>query len=233
MTFPYQAIDLSHTLDETIPSWSGGCGFRSEIKSDYSDFPDEIGFRVQQIKMHAGIGTHLDAPAHCIPGAASVDRLSFDDLIAPCIVIDVSDRAHERYRLSVEDILAFEKRYGTIEPGQAIMIRTGWERFWSRPEKYRNEMLFPSVSGEAAGYLLDTGAVGIGIDTLSPDKPEDGFPVHSLFLGAGKYILENVAGLANLPACGSYLLALPLKMRDCTEAPVRLVAFIRTNAGRI
>lgn len=26
-------------------------------------------FRVQQFKMHAGIRTHMDAPAHCIPGS--------------------------------------------------------------------------------------------------------------------------------------------------------------------
>lgn len=69
MIFPYKIIDLTHTLDEQIPSWSGGCRFNIEVKLDYSDCRQNEEFRVQQFKMHAWIGTHMDAPAHCIPSS--------------------------------------------------------------------------------------------------------------------------------------------------------------------
>lgn len=68
--------------------------------------------------------------------------------------------------------------------------------------------------------------MGLGIDTLSPDRPGAGYPVHQLFLGAGKYLIENVANAVKLPAVGSYILALPLKLLQGTEAPLRLVALI-------
>lgn len=223
---PYKIIDLSHTLDECIPSWNGGCGFQHEIILDYSECTTDVKFRVQRIKMEAGIGTHLDAPAHCIPEGVTIDQLPITDFNMPCVMIDVSEQAHERYRVSVDDIQSFEKKYGRIQPGSFVMIRTGWEKYWDQPEKYRNNHIFPSVSREAAEFLLERQIAGLGIDTLSPDRPEDGYPVHAALLGGGKYIVENAANLSELPPCGSFILALPLKIKDGTESPVRLIALL-------
>lgn len=220
-------IDLTHTLEENIPSWNGSCGFSSTIKLDYEDCSTKEKFRVQQLKMHAGIGTHIDAPAHCIPNGKTVDQLRLADLVAPCIVIEVSANAHERYSVSPLDIQEFEKAHGAIQPGQFVMIRTGWERFWDEPEKYRNNLVFPSVSKEAAKILLERQIVGLGIDTLSPDRSEDGYPVHAALLGAGKYIIENAANLKELPQHGSMIFALPIKIKNGTEAPIRLIAIIQ------
>lgn len=231
MIFPYKIIDLTHTLDEQTPSWSGGCGFNIEVKLDYSDCLQNEEFRVQQFKMHAGIGTHMDAPAHCIPGSTTIDQILLSQLIAPCVVIDVSSSCHERYSLSLTDIERFEGQYGVINEGSFVMIKTGWEKFWGDPEKYRNNHVFPSISVEAAEILTKRGVCGLGIDTLSPDRPADGFPVHKLFLGNGKYIVENVANLASLPIIGSCILALPIKVRRATEAPIRLIGLIKEETN--
>ena len=230
ITFPYKIIDLTHTLAENSPSWGGNCGFKNQVKLDYSDCPSEFKFRVQQIKMHAGIGTHMDAPAHCIPGGETIDEIPLSNLIAPCVVIDVSEHIRERYSVSCDDIKLFEKKYGRIIPHSFVMIRTGWEQFWDQPEKYRNNHIFPSVLGEAAQFLLDREVVGLGIDTLSPDRPENGFPVHTLFLGAGKYIIENAANLKNLPPINSFILSLPLKTKGGTEAPMRLIGLCAADS---
>jgi len=226
MKFPYEIVDLTHTLHEGIPSWAGGCGFRHELKLDYGNCKTDVKFRVQQIKMHAGIGTHIDAPAHCVPGGMTVEQLSLQDLVAPCVVIDVSAAVHERYCISSQDIYDFEKEYGRIQPGSFVAIRTGWERFWNEPHKYHNNHIFPSVSKEAAELLLQRQIVGLGIDTLSPDRPEDGHPVHAAILGAGKYIIENIANSKGLPPVGSFILAFPPKAQGCTEAPIRLIALL-------
>lgn len=228
MNFPYHIIDLTHTLDENSPSWDGECGFHNEIMLDYTDCPTEDKLRVQQFKMHAGIGTHMDAPAHIIPGGQTIDQMAIAQFAASCIVIDVSFAKNERYSVRPEDIEAFEQRYGRISPGTFVMIKTGWERFWNDGDKYRNNHIFPSISKQAAEVLLKRGVCGIGIDTLSPDRPEDGFPVHQLFLGSGKYIIENVANLSSLPITGSFIVALPIKAKNATEAPVRLIG-LTTN----
>lgn len=224
---PIKIIDLTHALEPHIPAWDLGCGFVQTIKVDYSECSSDVKFRINRIEMDAGIGTHIDAPAHCMPSGCTVDRLPLENFLAPCIVIDLSEIAHESYLASPQDILSFEKRYGIIGSGSFVIFRTGWERYWHDPEKYRNGHRFPSISKEAAELLLERDIVGIGIDTLSPDTEESGYPVHAALLGAGKYIIENVANVQRLPARGSLILALPMKIKDGTEAPVRLVAFLQ------
>lgn len=226
MAFPYKLIDLTHTLDATIPTWNGGCGFNHDVHMDYSDCLGEDKFRVMKVKMHAGIGTHMDAPSHCIPGGKFIHDFDVNDLLMPCVVIDVSDKCHERYSLSTQDVADFESNHGIMPKGSCVMVKTGWSKFWSKPSKYHNNHMFPSVSFKAAELLLERGVSSIGIDTLSPDRPEDGFKVHKIFLGAGKIIIENVANLENMKSIGGFVMALPIKIKDGTEAPVRLVGLI-------
>lgn len=219
-------IDLTHTLTAKIPSWNGRCGFQHDVKLDYADCTTDVKFKVQQIKMHAGIGTHMDAPAHCIPGGKTVDELPLEQLVASCVVIDISAKAHERYSLSVQDIVDFEAQHGKIQKNTFIIIYTGWDRLWNQPEKYRNNLVFPNISIEATELLLIRRIIGLGIDTLSPDRPEEGYHVHQLLLGNGKYIVENVANAKQLPPTGSHSLALPIKNLGGTEAPIRLIGMI-------
>lgn len=226
MNFPYKIVDLTHSLSPDIPTWDGGCGFINTVKVDYDACTTDVKFRVQQLSMNAGIGTHMDAPAHCIPGGAAIDQLDLQHLVAPCVVVDVSHNTHERYTVSVADIHTFENSYGAIKPGSFVIIRTGWDKFWHQPDRYRNNHIFPSISLEAAQLLLSLQIVGLGIDTLSPDRPEDGYPVHKAMLGAGIYIVENIVNAGDLPPVGSYSLAMPIKIAGGTEAPIRLIALL-------
>lgn len=223
MKFPYKLIDLTHVVDGNTPTWDGGCGFHHELRCDYGDCKGDVKFRVQKLTMNAGVGTHMDSPSHCIEGARSIDQLLLRELVAECVVIDVSNKAHESYDVSVEDVKAFEGQYGKIPEGAFVMIKTGWERFWNEREKYRNDHKFPGVSKDAALMLLERGVCGLGIDTLSADRPESGFPVHQVLLGAGKYLVENAANLGELPCKGAFVMVLPIKIKGATEAPIRLI----------
>ncbi|QMT59760.1 cyclase family protein [Legionella sp. PC997] len=226
MKFPYQLIELTHTLDETSPSWEENCGFSSTIVLDYADCTSETSFRVQHLTLPAGIGTHMDAPSHCCPDGLSIDQIPLDRLVAPCILIDVSQKSHELYSVTPQDIADFEKKHGLIQPGSFVIIKTGWARFWDNPIQYRNQYNFPSVSSETALLLASRDIVGLGIDTLSPDRPDDGYPVHRILLSSGRYIVENIANSEQLPSKGSFVMAFPLKIRQATEAPTRLIGLL-------
>ncbi|WP_019217284.1 cyclase family protein [Legionella tunisiensis] len=226
MNFPYSIIDLTHDLSSLSPSWDGACGFQCHNVIDYQDCGINLPFRVQRLNMQAGIGTHLDAPAHCVEGGKTVAELDLNDLLAPAVVINVSQKANSEYKIVREDIINFETKYGQIKTHSFVIIYTGWDRYWQEPEKYHNNYKFPFLAQEAAELLLARKVVGLGTDTLSPDRPDTGYPVHKLFLEAGKYLIENVANAAKLPAVGSYILALPLKILQGTEAPLRLVALM-------
>ena len=222
-------IDLTHPLDSTVPTWTGCCGFRAEVKCDYSD-----GCRVQKYTMHAGIGTHIDAPAHFVPHGVTVGHISLSMLFASLCVIDVSMNVRENadYQITVEDICKYEDQHGTIPPQSLVVGYTGWEKRWATPDRYRNVdehgiMRFPSFRSEAADALLEREIVGIGIDTLSPDPADSLFPVHHKILGAGRYILENLASLHLVPARGAWGIVLPPKIDQGTEAATRVVAIVQ------
>ena len=225
-SFPYKFIDLTHALDESSPSWEGDCGFHMEIKNDYNGSTEEVTFRSQYLHMYAGMGTHMDAPAHCVQGGRTIGNLSLQELIIPCYCIDISGKAAPDYKVSVEDIMAFESAHGLIAKGALVIIHTGWGQYWASPSLYRNNLQFPTLSAEAAHFLLHREVVGLGIDTLSPDLPTSGFPVHKILLGANKYIVENIASSRLVPPVGSYAVVMPLKAVGLTEAPVRLVCLL-------
>lgn len=219
----FKWIDLTHELSENNPTWSGSCGFQLIDVVKYEDFPEGCRFLVQRIDMSAGVGTHMDAPAHCFPGGKTVAEIPLQSLISPCVVIDVSEDADEDYRIDMPVIEAFENEYGKIGKSTFVIFYTGWEKFWNKPDKYRNDHRFPFISKEVAEYLISKDIAGIGIDTLSPDRANDGFPVHQVVLGAGKYIIENIANASQMPPVGGYSFAMPLKTTKGTEAPIRLI----------
>lgn len=226
----FKVVELTHFLTSHVPTWSGSCGFCIENKADY----DQL-FRVQRLKMDAGVGTHMDAPCHCIEGGGSIADISLEQLIVPACVIDVSMKADADYELSVEDIENDEREHGKIQRGSLVIVYTGWSRFWLKPEAYRNadshgQVRFPAISGKAAEFLLKRDVAGIAIDTLSPDCKDSTFSVHKIILGSGKYIIENIANCSQMPPRGSYVIAFPLRVQDAAESPVRIVGLIATRS---
>ena len=222
----YKFIDLTYTLNSTIPTWNGSCGFEHSVKMDY-----EAGCRVQAVKMHAGVGTHIDAPSHFFRDAHSVSDIPIEALIVPVCVIDVSNRNNASYRVSEADISSYEKDFRKIPEKSLVIAYTGWDKYWKDPKQYRNlnqegHMQFPGFSKKAAEILVEKNVVGIGIDTLSPDGSDMTFPVHHIILGADKYIIENLTHCDKLLPMGAYVIALPLKVQEGTESAIRAVGLV-------
>ena len=219
-------IDLTHTLNPRVATWSGDCGFKKKVIVDYPE-----ACRVDWVEMNAGIGTHIDAPLHFIPGANSIADIALEELIAPICLIDVSAQAHADYYITHKDILCYENQYGKISPNSLVIGYTGWDQHWHDPQLFRNpdhhgQMHFPGFSKESAEFLLERKVVGIGMDSLSPDCLDLTFPVHHLLLGNGKYIIENLANCRSLPPTGGHMIALPMKIGEGTESPIRAVGFV-------
>lgn len=222
-------IDLTHEIDPLMPSWTGRPAFRFEVKMDYDE-----GVRVLKYSCHAGVGTHIDAPAHFFRDGKRVAEIPLEELMAPLCVIDVSAKRAPHLFIQPEDVVQYEERWGEIERGNFVCGYTSWDAYWHDATRYRNadasgKMRFPGFSKEAAELLVARGVSGIGIDTLSPDGSHDGFPVHEVILGSGKWIVENVAHLKSVPARGTTMGIFPMKIAVGTEAPVRCISFVFQN----
>lgn len=216
-------IDLSHELCENCPTWEGDCGF--SLKEHLIDC-ENGSFSIQELWMRNGTGTHMDAPAHMISHGATISELPLPQLIAPLFVIDVSKEANENYTVPLEKITQFEQEHHNDWKDSFVIFYTGWSQLWHDKEKYRNNLKFPSVNPQVAEYLVNSGIVGIGIDTLSPDRLDSNFGVHKCVLDRGKYLIENITQAEQLPSTSAIIFAFPLKILKGTEAPLRLIAAV-------
>lgn len=224
----YNIIDLTHELKPNTPTWDGASGFELLVTSDFKDYTPPDMFKTQEIKCNAGIGTHIDAPAHAVLGGRTVEELTLAELSAECIVIDVSLEAHENenYVILPRTLEKYEKGHGEIPTASFVLFYTGWDKYWNTPEKYHNNHKFPSMDVTTAEALRLRGVAGVGIDTLSFDTGANGFPVHRALLGADRYLVENIANARLLPLTGAHVIIMPMKIEGATEAPVRMIGLI-------
>jgi kynurenine formamidase len=110
-------------------------------------------------------------------------------------------------------------------------MHSGWARHVGNVAKFTGKdaagtFHFPGFAVEAAEWLLTRRrAVGLAVDTLSLDHgPSKDFRTHVLWLGAGRWGLENVANLDKVTARGATLVVGLAKVKGATGGPARLFA---------
>lgn len=229
-------LDLTYALNDHSPYWPG---------ANYQPFKlvtiatlEKDGVLSKAVSFPEHLGTHLDAPNHFEANRPSVDQLTPEQLFAPGVRIDIAMQAETNadYVLTREDVAAWEAGHGAIPDGAVVLIHTGWGRFWTNYDRYKNQdargvMHFPGCSKAAAEFLVTERKVrGLGIDTLSIDPGvSKTFDVHHVLNAAGRYALENVAHLDELPAKGFYLVVAPIKIEDGSGGPARVFAIVSRN----
>lgn len=228
-----KVIDLTHSLSSRSPYWPGANASPFKYDTLFAQPSGAPGMGRFTTPEH--FGTHLDAPIHSADHQPSVDQLEAKELFGPAVVINVESKctADADYQLSVQDILDWEKAYGDMPSRSIVIMFTGWSRKWDDYKAYKNQepggkMHFPGFSSDAAKFLVTQRSIlGIGIDDFSVDAGEaQGFSVHGIVNGAGKFHLENVASVQDLPPTGAYLMVAPIKIEGGSGGPVRIFAMI-------
>jgi kynurenine formamidase len=225
-------VDLTHALDEDtpyIPVPNITFPFRKTPIATVA----KNGVAAYRWDIHEHLGTQIDAPNHFFEGGLSLDRLPVDSLVVPLVVIDVSARAatNPDASLTVADVEAWERQHGRIAARAAVMMASGWDSRIKDPKTFVNAdasgaMHFPGFSPEAASFLARSRDVsGIGVDTLSLDPGLDvTYAAHKAWLATGKWGVELVANLREVPPVGATLFVGASKVTGATGGPVRLIA---------
>lgn len=222
-------LDLSHVITADFPMFPGAEGPVFEtLKSIEQD-----GFYGQQVTMWEHTGTHMDAPGHFIAGGATAETLPVASLVVPLAVIDISDRAASDpdAQLTPDDVLAWEQANGPLPAGAFVAMRSGWDARVGDAAAYLNAdadgvLHFPGIHPEASAFLVEERDItGVGVDTISIDfGATTDFGTHLTVLGAGKYGLESLAGLAGAPAAGATLIVGGPKHVAASGGPSRVFA---------
>jgi len=234
----YELVDLTHSFNAATLYWpTSPTSFELE---ELAFGPTDAGFFYAANSLSAPEhgGTHLDAPVHFAESGHATDEIPLETLIASAVVIDVSAAASADpdYRLSRDDVLAFESEHGMIEAGSIVLLRTGWSSRWPDRLRYLGDdtpgdasnLHFPSFGEDAARLLVEERSVAaLGADVASIDYGQStDFMVHRIAGAANVPGFENVANLERLPPRGATVIALPMKIEGGSGGPARIVALV-------
>ena len=237
-----RVVDLTHTLDSEFPTiqlppqFGPSAPFRKETISQY----DERGpaWYWSNLSMGEHTGTHFDAPVHWITGKDlpnnTVDTIPPKDFIGPAVVIDCSAAvaANSDFLLEPEHITAFEAKHGRIPAKSWLLMRTDWSK--RKGAEYAGMRAdgahTPGPSAAAVKFMIEErDVIGFGVEPIGTDAGQAHlftpmYPAHTLLHGAGRYGLQCLCNLDQLPPTGALVIAAPLKIGGGSGSPLRVLA---------
>jgi kynurenine formamidase len=175
--------------------------------------------------------THVDAPAHFIKGAPTIDQLPIDAYCGEAAVVNLT-RVGAEQAIEPEDL---EGRARHLRPGDIALLRTDWGRkedwqsmaFWEKA---------PYLTEAACRWLVDHRVKAVGmdfpgdyilrnevVDRRRHARPEEN-TTHQYLLAAGVGLVEYLTNLDAVTKDRVRFYALPLKIAGSDGSPVRAVA---------
>jgi len=232
-------IDLSHDYSDQTVFWPTAESFKLDKVAD-GVTQQGYYYAANNFSTSEHGGTHIDAPVHFAKGHWSVDQIPLEQLIGAAVVVDVTAACANQpdYRVTTGDFTAWERSNGEIPAGTIVLIRTGYSRFWPDASRYLGtaergagavaKLHFPGLHPDAARWLAESRrAKAVGLDTASIDYGQSTmYESHRILYERDIPAFENLTNLDRLPATGAFVVALPMKIKGGSGAPLRAVAFM-------
>ena len=179
----------------------------------------------------------MDSPNHLAnnDGYWKLHQIPPDRFIGDAVVINITQRAmvDPDTQLLVSDLEMWEEKHGQIKDGSIVLMYSGWDKYWDNQTAYFGNgdenvtnFHFPGFSEEASSWLVKNRAIsGVGVDVISLDAGTNtAFGAHIILLSENIYGLENLMNLDRLPPAGARLYVFPMKIKDGSGAPTRVMA---------
>jgi kynurenine formamidase len=234
----YAVVDLTHSLNAETVFWPTSPSRFVLERLAYGETEGGWFYSANAFSTPEHGGTHLDAPIHFDAKGQTVDQVPLARLMGAAVVIDIRRQvaADPDYRLTADDVAAFESEHGAIPPAAIVLLRTGWSDRWPDVEAYLGDdtpgdasnLHFPSFGPDAAAVLVKGREVAVlGADVASIDYgASTNFMVHRIAASSNVPGLENLTNLDRLPPTGAMVIALPTKIEGGSGGPVRVVALV-------
>src|ERR1700704_2798808 len=225
-------VDLTHSFAPGTPVWSGfGQAKMTPAADPKTREPYTIpkdGFRTTSYEMVGQYGTHVDPPAHFSENGITMDKIPVKQMVLPLVVFDDTPylAKNPNHTFSVADLKAWEKRNGRVPKGAFAALRTDMHKDWdANPERFKRSE-FPAWSLETVKFLVEQrGVTAIGhesMDTDTTDKMES----ETYILHKGRYQIEVMANLDQVPATGALIVVAWPKVKDGLGFPARAFAIL-------
>ena len=237
-----QWIDLSHDFSDETIYWVTAEPFKRTTVAE-GRTPQGYYYSAYNFSGAEHGGTHLDSPVHFAEGKRTVEKFEPTDLIGEGIKIDVSAKAADRdYEITVDDIKAWEAANGKIPEWSIIFFQTGFASKWPNKKDYLGtdqkgpdavkDLHFPGLHPDAAKWLVENRKFkAVGIDTASIDRGQSTtFGSHVALMTNDIPAFENVGDMSKLPLKGFQIIAMPMKIKGGSGAPLRIIALLPDGA---
>jgi arylformamidase len=199
-------IDITRDLWEHTPVYPGDLSISTE-RIDHGSY------MTTAVSLGSHSGTHIDAPAHFIPGGRTVDAIDLSSLIGNARVVD----------LSGEGPVFWPHHFDSCPEGtERVLVKTSC----SGQQTFSPD--YPHLSIEAAEYLVSRGIRTIGVDTPSIEVFMGDGSLHRFLLGRDTVIIEML-DLSSVQEGDYYMIALPLRLKGLDGAPARVVLCVRSD----
>ena len=176
------------------------------------------GLRNTVVTLSLHTATHIDAPSHFIEDGETIDEIAVDRFRRPGIRLDLTGcEPGGPIGLFELERAGFDER---ASRDTILMLATGWtDRAWTRPELYGGN---PYLALDAAEAIAAAAPSAIGLDfAVDHGRP---WPNHTVLLGAGVLLIENLVAIAALPPDGFTVYAFPIRIAGENGSPTRVVA---------
>src|SRR5437879_6807699 len=192
------------------------------------------------LNMGEHTGTHFDAPIHWISGKDlpnnAVDTINVAQFIAPAAVIDCSREcaADPDFALTISFVERWEARHGKIEPRRWVLLRTDWSKQpYTDYAGLRDDGAHtPGPEPAVVKWFVEQRDVhGFGTETIGTDFGQGQhfnppYPAHFYMHGKGRFGLQCLTNLDLLPPKGAVIIAAPLKIKQGSGSPLRVLALV-------
>jgi kynurenine formamidase len=223
-------VDLTHTINPSVPVWHGfGASKFAPTVEPATNRPytyEKDGFEATHYDLSTDqLGTQLDPPAHWNPYFPAIDELPATYTIRPLVVIPIQEKAAKEpgYQMTVDDIHAWELRYGKIPEGSVVFIRSDWSKEWPNPELATRKE-FPGVTLAALKFLhLERKILFHGHEALDTDTTPT-LEGEAWLLRNGYTQAEGVANLDQAPEKGALVAIGFPKLQGGTGGYARFIA---------
>ena len=137
------------------------------------DLPQGLGWANDSVTMGAHAGTHVDAPWHYFPTtegekARTIDQMPLEWFYHDGVVLDMRHKPRGS-GITVDDLkAALQKIDYKIKPWDIVMIQTGADKLWGKPEYFDAGC---GMTRESTLWLIEQGVRVMGIDAWGWDRP--------------------------------------------------------------
>ncbi len=168
----------------------------------------------------AHVGTHIEAPFHCLPNGEDLSKIGAERLIGDAVVLDLQGLPFQ-HKITLAEFQAAAAKAGGIRRGDILLCHTGYSRYYGTDDYARR----PGFERAALEWMVEQGVKLMGVDMSgieTREAPNNAY--HTILLSRGIPLIENMTNMEALSRSRVMVFALPLAVEGLEAIPLRVIA---------